>query len=244
MAMTWHDLLFMHWPVPAAAVRPLIPSSLEIDTFPDSTGAPSAWLGIVPFTMTGVRARCTPAVPGPGAFHELNVRTYVRLGGVQRDPALSYPGVWFFSLDAASPTAVLAARTLFHLPYFRADMTVARDGPAIRYSSMRSHRRAAPAAYQAAYQPTGPAYRSKPGSLDHWLTERYCLYSVTHGGRVLRCDIQHAPWPLQPAAADVRQNSMGAQIGLEPPAIGPILHFAKRLDVVAWLPSRLSNLPE
>ena len=132
MRQKWHDLLFMHWRIPPQTLRPLIRAALEIDHFEGS-----AWLGIVPFRMTGVRLRGTPGIPGLSAFPELNVRTYVSAGGK--------PGVWFFSLDAASTTAVAAARAWFHLPYFRARMSLEAHGDEIRYQSHRTHRDTPPA---------------------------------------------------------------------------------------------------
>ena len=225
VAMRWHDLLFMHWPVPAAALRPLIPAGLDLDTF-----AGDAWLGIVPFRMTGIRHRVGPALPWLSAFAELNVRTYVTRGG--------RPGVWFFSLDAANPVAVRAARWRFHLPYFDARMAADPDGPAgdgVRYRSVRTHRGAAAAAFAARYRPTGPAHRAAAGTLEHWLTERYCLYAADARGGVHRGEIDHAPWPLQPAEAKVRRNTMADPLGVAlPDGSAPLLHFARRVDVVAW----------
>lgn len=226
MAMCWHDLLFMHWPVPAAALRRHIPEALAIDTF-DGT----AWIGVVPFRMSGVRPRCVPALPRLSAFAELNVRTYVVAGGK--------PGVWFFSLDAAEPFAVWAARRVFHLPYYDARMSCAPDREAIRYSSIRTHRGAAPAMFQGRYRPSGAVYHARPGTLDHWLTARYCLYAADRSGLLWRGDIHHAPWPLQPAEAEMEVNTMVDQIGLSLPHVPPLLHFARRLDVVAWLLERV-----
>jgi uncharacterized protein YqjF (DUF2071 family) len=225
MAMTWHDLLFAHWRVPAEALRPLVPAALAIDTF---DGA--AWIGVIPFRMTGVRLRGTPALPGPGAFAELNVRTYVTDG--------SKSGVWFFSLDAASRVAVRAARRWFRLPYFDAEMTCATDLDDVVYRSHRTHRGAHPAGFAARYGPSGPAFGATPGSLEHWLTERYCLYAADPNGAVLRSEIHHAPWPLQPALAAIDANSMAAASGVALPAACPHLLFARRLDVVGWAPER------
>lgn len=238
MAMNWHELAFLHWPAPASALRPFIPPSLEIDLYPDESGRPAAWLGVVPFTMTGVRARCMPTIPGLSAFHELNMRTYVRMAGAGTHEA--YPGVWFFSLDAAHRLAVAVARRTYYLAYFHADMSLAvRDGRA-EYKSVRTHRHAAPAEFEAAYWPSGPVRTSIPGTLEHWLTERYCLYSADPRGRTWRADIHHAPWPLQPAEADVRINTMSGPLRLDLPAVRPLVHFARRLDVVAWTPRRVT----
>ncbi len=125
MAQSWHDLLFAHWKVDAAVLRPHVPAELEVDTFEGQS-----WLGVVPFRMSGVRLRWTPALPWLSAFLELNVRTYVTAQGK--------PGVWFFSLDAANPVAVAAARLSFHLPYFKARMTCGDVDGWIQYQSERT----------------------------------------------------------------------------------------------------------
>jgi uncharacterized protein len=226
LAMHWHDLLFMHWPIDSAAIRQRIPAALAIDTF-DGT----AWIGVVPFRMRGVRPRPVPALPGLSAFPELNVRTYVSAGGK--------PGVWFFSLDAGNGLAVEAARDVFHLNYYNARMTCRQDGERVFYSSLRTHHGAPPAAFQGQYRPTGPVYRSTPGTLEHWLTERYCLYAANRRGAVWRDDIHHGPWPLQSAEAVIERNTMAEQIGVALPDTVPLLHFARSLAVIAWWPQRV-----
>jgi uncharacterized protein YqjF (DUF2071 family) len=226
LAMRWHDLLFMHWSVPHAALRALIPPALVLDTF-DGT----AWIGVVPFRMTGVRPRGLPALPWLSAFPELNVRTYVTTD--------NRPGVWFFSLDATNPVIVRLARKLFYLPYYDARMASKRSGTHVNYTSDRTHRGAPSAAFQAQYQPIGPVSYASPGTLAHWLTERYCLYAADRQGGVWRGDIYHARWPLQPADADVHVNTMTHQLGMTLPDTPPLLHFARRLDVVGWLPERV-----
>lgn len=223
MAMNWHDLLFMHWPVRVDCLRPLIPSQLEIDTFDDE-----AWLGIVPFRMTGVRPRYTPTLPWLSAFPELNVRTYVKTNGK--------PGVWFFSLDAANPVAVRIARSAFHLPYFDARMSCINKVDEIFYESRRTHRSAPHADFRGRYQPTGNVFQAGVGSHEEWLTERYCLYAANRRGRIFRGDIQHTRWPLQHAEVLIETNTMAEQLGFKLPQTKPLLHFAKRLDVVAWMP--------
>lgn len=158
--MTWRDLLFAHWPVPARALRPSVPAALEIEEF-DGT----AWLAVVPFEMTDMHLRGLPSVPGLSRTLELNVRTYVRAGTV--------PGVWFFSLDAESRLAVLGARRLFHLNYLHARMEIEREGHGVaRYTSRRIHRGARPANFAASYRPVSQPFLSLAGSLEHWLTER------------------------------------------------------------------------
>ncbi len=229
MRMTWRDLLFAHWSVSPDDLRPHVPAALELDTFEGS-----AWLGVVPFRMDNVRLRGLPALPGAGAFPELNVRTYVQAGGRS--------GVWFFSLDAASRLAVRGARAWFGLPYFDARMTVKTEGTVetgeavgVHYRSRRIHRRAPPAAFEVTYRPTGPGAPAISGSLDRWLTERYCLFARDRRGTLRSGDIHHAQWQLQPAEAEIRSNTMAEPLGLELPG-EPVLHFARQLDVLAWSP--------
>src|SRR5262245_47063767 len=218
MAHTWHDLLFAHWRVPDSALRALVPNELAVDTHDGH-----AWLGLTPFRMGGVRFRGTLPLPGLSSFPELNVRTYVTDG--------EKPGIWFFSLDAGSATAVAAARRLYRLPYFRARMGV-RAGPAgIAFSSVRTEPGAFPRALRATYRPSGAAFSAQPGTLEHFLTERYCLYTAA-GGRVYRAEIHHPPWPLQPAAVEIAENTMAPRtIEL---AGDPLAHFSARLDGVIW----------
>jgi uncharacterized protein YqjF (DUF2071 family) len=223
MAQSWHDLLFAHWPVEAEKLRPLIPDRLEIDLFEGQ-----AWLAVVPFRMTGVRLRGPPAASWLSAFPELNVRTYVTYGGKA--------GVWFFSLDAGNPLAVAIARAWFHLPYFRASMRCAERSGWIEYASQRNHSGAAQAALQGRYHPIAPVFLSRPGTLEHFLTERYCLYAFDGRGRIIRGEIHHPPWLLQLAEAEFSQNSMADAAGVALPASAPLLHFAKRQDVLVWRP--------
>ena len=222
MWMDWDWLAFLHWPLPPELVEPLIPAPLRLDTF-----AGQAWIGVVPFVMRNVRPRYMPALPWVSFFAELNVRTYVSID--------NKPGVWFWSLDAANPLAVRTARTFFHLPYFDARMRWSYRGETVRYSSVRTHRGAAAAQFEAVYRPDGAIYRAQPGTLDHWLTERYCLYSVDDAGQVWRGDVQHQPWPLQPAAVMIDQNSLTDALGL-PLQGAPHSHFVRHLRVLGWLP--------
>lgn len=227
MAQNWHDLLFAHWPVDAVKLRLLIPGRLQIDTFEQQ-----AWLAVVPFRMEAVRLRGTPAVPWLSAFPELNVRTYVTDG--------EKPGVWFFSLDAGNPLAVSIARAWFHLPYFRARMSCTEREGGIHYRSERVHRGAPAASLMGRYRPVGEVFFPRRGTLEHFLTERYCLYSSGGRGRIFRGEIHHLPWQLQAAEAEFSENRMAEAAGVLLPARPPLLHFAKRQDVVVWWPERLT----
>jgi uncharacterized protein len=225
MAQSWHDLLFAHWPVDAALLRPLIPQQLQIDIFEGT-----AWLAVVPFRMTGVRLRGTPAMPWLSAFPELNVRTYVTFG--------EKPGVWFFSLDARNALAVATARAWFHLPYFRARMSCAERAGWIHYQCRRTHRGAPAGSLKGRYRPVGGAFSAQSGTLEHFLTERYCLYTTDARGRVIRGEIHHPPWPLQVAEAEFTGNTMAEASRIVLPARKALLHFAKKQEVVVWRPER------
>ena len=221
MTQTWHDLLFAHWPVDAKALRDHVPASFEIDLFDDQ-----AWIGVVPFHMTNVAPRGVPALPWVSAFPELNVRTYVRVNG--------RPGVWFFSLDAANPVAVGVARTLVHLPYFTASMDVENKEGWTYYRSQRSSHKGAAAEFVGRYRPVGRVSRPVKGTLEHFLTERYCLFTVDDAFKAHSLDIHHPRWPLQTAEADITVNTMVEAVGIRLPSMAPLLHFSKRQDMVAF----------
>ena len=218
MGQTWDDLLFAHWRAPADALRAHLPPGLELDLYEDE-----AWVGVTPFAVTALRGRGMPPLPFVSSFLELNTRTYVT-----RDEK---PGIWFFSLDAASEIAVEAARYGYKLPYFRADMHAEWNGR-LQYRSRRRDSRGAPATFRASYRPTGDVIDADPRSLAHFLTERYCLYAVD-GGKLKRGEIHHPPWPLQPAEATIEENTMPPR-GIELLDEDPLLHFSARQDVVIW----------
>ena len=229
MAQRWSDLLFAHWPVSMDALRALVPPALTLDLYEQT-----AWVTVTPFYLSHLRARALPPLPWGSEFPELNVRTYVTVGGK--------PGVFFFSLDAGSALAVAAARALYHLPYFQAVMSVraASDGN-IEYRSRRVGRGSSAADFVARYAAVGPVSTSKPHTLDHWLTERYCLYAVDSRRRTYRAEIHHRPWPLQPAKVEIELNTMALAAGIELSPTPARLSFAHRLDVVAWLPERIAS---
>ena len=224
MTQTWRDLLFAHWRVDPRQLCGRIPSSFQLDLFDGD-----AWVGVVPFRMTNVTARGVPALPGVSEFPELNVRTYVRAGGK--------PGVYFFSLDAGSSLAVRAARTLLNLPYYKAAMRVSPNTGGFAYHSRRN---VDGSEFAGTYGPAGDVFTPVEGSLEYFLTERYCLYNLSHRGAPYRMDIHHPRWQLQPAHAQLEKNTMADASGLSLPHQQPLLHFASRQDAVAWAPMRLT----
>jgi len=226
LRQTWGDLLFAHWPVNPEALRSLLPPALELEAWEGK-----AWVGIVPFCMSGVRPHWLPTVPGLSTFPELNLRTYVRAAGRS--------GVWFFSLDADNTVAVVVARATFHLPYYMAHMRAERVGGAVDYASRRAHPRAPAARFIGRFGPIGPPAVPRPGTLEHFLTERYCLYTAGPEGQLYRADIHHAPWDLQSAEAEITENTIAAASAIALPDCAPLLHFAARQDALAWTPRRI-----
>jgi len=222
MRMRWRELLFAHWVVDKSILRRLVPDGLQVDSFEGQ-----CYVGAVPFLMEGVGPRILPTLPGLHAFPELNLRTYVTTGGK--------PGVWFFSLDAGQKLAVRAARRFFYLPYFDAkfDIDVAESG--VEYSATRTHHDAVPAKFSATYRPLSAVHQSAPGTLDRWLTDRYCLYSADPARKIFRGEIDHPPWPLQKAQAVIHANTLGDWLGIDMNQEPAALHFAKSLDVHAWM---------
>jgi uncharacterized protein YqjF (DUF2071 family) len=219
MYQKWRLLLFLHWTFPPDAIRAQLPPGLELDTF-----GGRAYVGLVPFTMREVRPAGVPAVPWLSYFHETNVRTYVHLCG--RDP-----GVWFFSLDAANPVAVALARAWFHLPYHHARMSLERDGAgAIRYTSRRLWPGPLPARSALGCVPEGTPSASLPGTLDHFLLERYLLYTTRSKG--LYCgQVHHTPYPAQSAKVIECEETLLAAAGLERPGHLPLVHYSEGVDV-------------
>jgi uncharacterized protein YqjF (DUF2071 family) len=224
MTQTWNDLLFAHWTVDPAVLRSRVPAAFALDLYEGR-----AWIAVVPFFMTNVAPRGIPSLPRVSAFAELNVRTYVRVG--------DRPGIYFFSLDAGSALAVKTARTLFNLPYYTASMTLTPTAEGVDYRSQRESR---PAELQATYRPVGPPFQPVDGTLEYFLTERYCLYNLDHQGRPYRLDIHHPRWSLQVADARVVRNTMAEASGISLATPPQLLHFAKRQDAIAWLPKAIS----
>jgi len=231
MTQSWNDLLFAHWPLRIAEIEALLPEGLEADVFQGS-----AWIGVVPFWMDKIQLRGLPAIPGARQFPELNLRTYVR------DTRTGTPGVYFFSLEAGNLLAVMVARGFFHLPYYWAQMSIkpVKFGTGgEREFSFFSRRllTARPVQFAARYRGLGPSHKlaqSRPGTIEYFLTERYCLFSRDSLGRLMRANIHHVPWPLEEAEAEITQNDLAAHIGLELPETQPLLHYSRRLAVYVW----------
>jgi hypothetical protein len=229
MRQEWHNLLFAHWALPAEIVRPLVPAQLPLDLWQGQ-----AYVGVVPFLIRNLRPRGVPPLPVLSHFAEINVRTYVTMD--------DKPGVYFFSLDAENVSAVLGARLLYGLPYFKSAFGVALSGDTVRYESRRTVR-PKPAEFRASYKPTSDELPWRPmnETVERFITERYCLYNVV-AGHVYRTNIHHRPWPLQSASAIIDANTMTETLSVQLDAPPPLLHFSKFLDVLVWWPERVKYL--
>lgn len=221
MAQTWERLLFLHWPIDAGLLRPMLPPGLTLDLFEGQ-----AWIGLTPFSVTGLRAADGPGIPGLTSFHELNVRTYVHANG--------FPGVWFFSLDASKIIPVLAARVLYSLPYLKAAIEFMQTGDLLHYKLERTIGR--DAEFEAIWRPGLRLREAEQHSLAFFLTERYCLYAA-RGDRLYQARVYHAPWILEDAELISYRSTMLASHGLPEPAGVPLIHYSERLQVEIW-PSR------
>jgi uncharacterized protein len=229
LAQDWNDLLFAHWPVEASALRRLVPPALEIDLY---DGA--AWVAVTPFEMSGVRPRFVPPLPFVSQFLEVNCRTYVRHGGRR--------GIWFFSLDCTSLAVVALAGSAWHLPYFAAEIEMQRTGDRIEYLCRRRADAGPSALLAVSYGPDGPRREPAPDTFEHWAVERYCLFSEDGpSGSLWRGDIHHEPWVLQPAVARIEENTLPAAAGISVPRSEPRLAFARRAEVLTWLPVKVGE---
>jgi len=228
MHQQWHDLLFAHWSVPAEVLRPLIPADLTLDTYNGE-----AWLGLIAFHLSGIRLRGLPAVPFTCSFAELNVRTYVIRDGK--------PGIYFLSLDASNPLAAAIARAWYRLGYTKARMSIERENNQINFISERTQRGAYPAQFAASYQPVSECYYAIPGTLEYWLTERYRFYTLDNRQRLYSCDVQHAPWPLHKAEAQISFNNMALTHKIDLSSFPPLLHYVPTINAVIWSLKGINN---
>ena len=223
----WHHLLFLHWEVPVAELQSLLPLRLTADTFEGK-----AFVGLVPFTLSGVRPVMTPPLPWISSFHEINVRTYVHLDG--RDP-----GVWFFNLDASSMIAVAAARAAYKLPYYEAaiDFDEKRGAhPIIDFNARRTDARGVtPAHAHIRYQPSEGAFTpSAPNTLEHFLLERYILYSEDEQRQLYRARVHHQPYPAQRVDVSALDETLIWAAGIKRAEQPAYRHYAREVNVKVY----------
>ncbi len=223
-AQSWRHLAFIHYRVDPRLLRGRIPAELRVQEFDGS-----AWVGVVPFVMCGLRRAGVPALPPLRPVAEVNVRTYVERDG--------RPGVWFLSLDAASWAVVIGGRAFYGLPYFRARMAHTLEGGGVRFESRRL---GDGACFSATYRPVGPEFRPGHGSFEHWMAERYCLYSRVRGATIC-VDVHHPPWPVQMAEVRVHRSDLLEAGNLATGDQRPRCHFSPGVEVVTYAPRRTDD---
>jgi uncharacterized protein YqjF (DUF2071 family) len=230
LAQEWHHVLFLHGSADPETLRSLIPAPLQIEMRDGR-----AWVTVLPFSMRRLRLRGLPALPWLSSFPQLNVRTYVTLGG--------RPGVFLLRVAAGSLLAVTLARRLFHLPYEGARLMLRDEGERFIFTcrpraGMRSKVGDRPLSFAVRYWPKGPAFDPAPGSLAHWLSERFCYYAPGRDGRIDRGEIDHAPWSLQSARVEILESGWPGQVGIRDLGEPLLAYYSRRQKAFAWLPER------
>lgn len=226
MTQRWNDLLFAHWPIPAAQIEAVLPDWLEADTCEGS-----AWLGAVPFWLDRIKIRGMPSIPGLRHFPDLNLRTYVR------DRYTKTPGIYCFSVDSTNLLAVVAAHLMYHLPYRLAEMHLEpQSEKEFAFYSRRRFSRPE-VIFNARYRGLGPTRKTaemRVGSFEYFFTERTCVYSTNRAGEPIRANLHHVSWPLEEAEAEIERNDLASAVGLELPDRDPVLHYSRRLALYVW----------
>jgi uncharacterized protein YqjF (DUF2071 family) len=207
----WQDVLFLHWKIPYRMLRELVPDSLTLDCYDGEY-----YISLVPFSMKNVRPRFLPAFSPVSDFHEINLRTYIQMGGRR--------GVYFLSIEAEKQISTWISRTISGMPYEKSH--IVRDHNCYQSSQPGNNKQ-----LDLEYVVTGDSFVKSP--LDHWLTDRYCLF-LTEAGQVYRYDVHHVEWPILPVK--LLKYHVNYQIGnlvLQNQA-PTLMHFSRGVQVLAW----------
>ncbi|MGG1677746.1 YqjF family protein [Neobacillus sp. NRS-1170] len=221
MRQTWKNLLFLHWPISLEKLRPYVPSSLQIDTYNGS-----AWLGVILFVIEGIYPRGISSVSVTPKFPEINVRTYVQCDGK--------PGIYFLSIDVQNWASLNIAKRWYRLPYYSSEISFQKEGQSFQCQSVRKGNANTIISFKGKYFPVSEVYFPKEGTLDHWLTERYCLYSSTNGVNIYCGEIHHQPWPLQKAEIEIVNNTLFTPFHFDLSEVKPTAYFSEGVDSLIW----------
>lgn len=202
--------MFLHWSLDPELIQQTLPAGLKVDTFEGR-----AWIGVVPFFMSGVRPRFMPSVSGISNFQELNLRTYVT-------DDYGRAGVWFYSLDTSHRVPVWIARRFFHLNYVYARMRADRSSQLVEYASSRVVEGDAGEEQRFEWSRVGQVRTATVGSLEHFLVERYRLFSCNHSsGQLYTGTLSHSPYQLQDVALKCYSKQLFNLNGFDAPDGAP-----------------------
>ncbi|WP_028393328.1 YqjF family protein [Bacillus cihuensis] len=228
LSQVWEDLLFIHYPMDPNVLRNYVPLELELDVYQNR-----AWITIIPFRVTKMKGRGIPSLPLLNAYLEINVRTYVKYKDI--------PGIYFFSLDANHPLFVIGLKTAIGLPYKHANMEFKQMKNAFQFKSYRLSDKNTSEKINLTYQPGNVLFETLPGTLDHWLLERYCMYSFL-GKYLIRGDIHHDQWKVSNATATTSINTMISFLSADNcPNTPSLLHYSKQRRVFCYPPKRVGE---
>jgi len=226
MTQTWEHLLFANWPVPADAIRRLIPEELEVDTYDGQ-----AWISVIPFLMSGIRLRVCPVIPYTSTFTEINVRTYVK--------SKTQAGVFFLTLDASNPLVTRIAKAWYRLPYYHAKMSFQQQREQIEFRSSRMG--FVPADFYGRYRPVDKCFHPREGTIEHWLTERYIHYcKCAATSQVFHGEVFHQPWKLQEAKAEIDINTMTQNLNITLSNQPTLVYYSRGVEALIWPSKRLT----
>lgn len=220
---SWNNLVFIHYKIDIQSLRALVPSKFEIDLYQGE-----AWISIVPFFMEDVMKGNIPSFYPFKKFPELNLRTYVKYE--------NKPGVFFFSLDAECLPVVLGGNLLYGVPYKYAKMNyeLSENG-----GYLRSDRFIGSVEFEMRYRKIGEIFESEIGSLQEWLSERYCLYSKSNHTEFYRVEVHHKKWPLQNCEVSISKNDILKASNLEVDLDSMIVNYSPGVDVISFRPEKI-----
>ena len=217
MKQTWHDLLFAHYPVKLELLQKLVPPVFQLDSY-NGIG----WVGVVPFHVQNHRVRLLPPIPGFDRFAQINIRTYVTVNGKR--------GVYFIRVHMNHLIAGVLAKTFYYMPFQAAIVKMEQSDRYINFCSIKSKQ----IEFQCHYTPISESKLAEKASFEHWLVERYSMYSLNRKGEVMRSDILHNYWPLQLAEGEITNHSILLNEGIQVANNEPILHYAKKMEAMLW----------
>lgn len=209
----WHDVLFMHWPVPYEILRPYIPQPFSLETYDEQ-----AWITIILFQAKNSRFRAMPNIMSYPPFLQMNTRTYIQFDGK--------PGIYFLSVDVNHLLVQVASKRLLQLPYELANMDIKRDRDHISFKSNRINSGYLLSHITANYRPLSQQVHHPQGTLSHWLTERYCFWLIK-GTKIIKGPLSHEPWELDKVTVTLGKKDIIPFITMNDIQEKPIAHYAK-----------------